>query len=266
MGGDKVTFSFGKNWEAFVERNFSDERVAISRDHMLGFLGRKELSGKTFLDVGCGSGIHSLAAFRSGAARVTSFDIDPYSVRTTRRMHELAGGPANWEVLHGSVLDAAFVSALPTADIVYSWGVLHHTGALWEALRNAATRVAPGGVFYLALYEKTEMSDHWIRVKKRYNASGPLAKRFMEIDHVWRHFFRSRSLKNILESIRYIRTYRQYRGMEFWTDIRDWLGGWPYEPSTPEEVTAFATGELGLRVLKVKTGEANVEYLLGRDG
>jgi 2-polyprenyl-6-hydroxyphenyl methylase/3-demethylubiquinone-9 3-methyltransferase len=232
---------------------------------MLSFLDAKSLSGKTFLDIGCGSGIHSLAAFRSGAARVTSFDLDPFSVATTSKMRELAGNPGNWQVLHGSVLDPAFVSSLPQAEIVYSWGVLHHTGALWDAVRNAATRVAPGGVFYLALYEKTDMSDHWIRVKKRYNRSGRLAKRWMEIDHVYRHFFRTRSPRQILESIRYMRGYRKNRGMEFWTDIRDWLGGWPYEPSTPEEVTAFATGELGLRMLKVKTGEANVEYLLGRD-
>ncbi len=117
-------------------------------------------------------------------------------------------------------------------------------------MRNAATRVAPGGVFYLALSEKTAMSDHWIRIKKQYNRSGKTKKRLMELDHVYRHFFKDRPFSQRFESIRY---------------IRDWLGGWPYEPSTPEEVTAFVTDEPGFEVLKVKTGEANVEYLLKKN-
>ena len=266
MGGDKVTFSFGKNWQRFVERNFSDERVAISRDHLLRFLELPDLKGRRFLDVGCGSGIHSLAAVRSGAARVVGVDVDPFSVETSKKIREMSGSPAAWEVVRGSILDDAFVAGLEPADIVYSWGVLHHTGDLWKAVRNAASRVGPGGLFYIAIYEKTEKSPGWISLKKEYNRASPLRKTLMEIAYVYRHFFADRSTKDRLDSIRYMKDYRKTRGMEFWTDIRDWLGGWPYEPATPGEVTGFCVGELGLSQLKVKTGEANVEYLFRRSG
>jgi SAM-dependent methyltransferase len=257
-----VTFSFGKNWQDFVARNFSEARVEISRKNMLAFLELPDLRGRRFLDIGCGSGIHSLAAFRAGAERIVSFDLDPYSVKTTEYMREMAGSPSNWEVCQGSVLDEAFVGSLDPAGIVYSWGVLHHTGALWDAVRLAASRIAAGGLFYLALYEKTDRSDYWISIKKEYNRATPAKKRRMEWEHFWREF---KAQDPKYQYIKYILAYRKMRGMNYWTDIRDWLGGWPYEPSTPEEVTAFATGELGLKMLKVKTGEANVEYLLGRD-
>jgi 2-polyprenyl-6-hydroxyphenyl methylase/3-demethylubiquinone-9 3-methyltransferase len=261
---DAVTFSFGKNWEAFVENKFSEERVSISRKHLLDFLEVRDLQGAYFLDIGCGSGIHSLAALKSGASRIVSVDIDPHSVRTTERIRAMAGNPPKWEVLEGSILDAGFVARLDPADIVYSWGVLHHTGSLWEAMRNSAGLIRPGGVFYVALYEKTADSDHWIAVKKKYNRSSRSGKRWIEFAYVYRTFFRSRGIREIYDSLRYIMRYRQSRGMAFWTDVRDWLGGWPYEPATPREVTDFCAGPLGLRVLKVKTGEANVEYLCAK--
>ena len=266
MGEDKVTFSFGKNWQKFVERNFSDERVGISRVHLLDFLGLSDLQGKYFLDIGCGSGLHSLGAFRSGAGRIVGIDVDPFSVETSNRVREMSGAPPAWEVLHGSILDDAFVATVEPADIVYSWGVLHHTGDLWKAIGNAASLVKAGGLFYIAIYEKTEKSGHWIALKKEYNRASPLRKRAMELSYVYRHFFADRAPRYVLESIRYMREYRKIRGMEFWTDIRDWLGGWPYEPATPGEVTGFCTGEPGLSTLKVKTGEANVEYLFRKSG
>lgn len=264
MSGSGSEFSFGKNWEEFIGRHFSEERVEISRKYLLEFLERSDLAGVSFLDIGCGSGIHSLAAYRSGAAQIVGIDVDPYSVATTRRIREMAGNPPNWDVREGSILDQDFISEIGPADIVYSWGVLHHTGDLWRAVRNAASLVRQGGLFYIALYEKTDRSDHWISVKRKYNRSGPWRKRIMEAVHVYNSFFRTWSPLGWIRSLRHIAGYRKSRGMEFWTDVRDWLGGWPYEPSTPEEVINCCVQELGLVHLKTKTGEANIEYLFRR--
>ncbi|MBP2673704.1 MAG: uncharacterized protein H6Q84_544 [Deltaproteobacteria bacterium] len=257
-------FSFGRNWDRFVREHYSDERVEISRRHLLDFLGMQDLSGKSFLDIGCGSGIHSLAALRSGASRIVSLDVDPFSMRATEWVRERAGSPPVWEVHEGSILDPKFVSRLEPADIVYSWGVLHHTGNLWDAVRNAAGRILPAGLFYIALYEKTSESAYWIEAKQRYNCASAPGKRFMELGYVYRTFLRTKSPSILLRNLRYIRGYRASRGMAFWTDVRDWLGGWPYEPATPGEVTDFCERTLGLKTVKVKTGEANVEYLFSR--
>ena len=143
-------FAFGENWADYIERNFSEERVEISRKHLLNFLRLSDLKGRVFLDIGCGSGLHSLAALQAGASKIISFDYDESSVATTRKLHEWAGSPRHWTIDQGSVLDRAYMVALPKADVVYSWGVLHHTGEMWTAVENAAIPLASDGIFYIA--------------------------------------------------------------------------------------------------------------------
>ncbi|MCA3275110.1 MAG: class I SAM-dependent methyltransferase [Methylobacterium sp.] len=121
------------------------------------------------LDIGCGSGLHSLAALRLGAARVHAIDLDRLSVETTRDLlGRYAAGEA-WTVEELSVFDMA---GLPQYDIVYSWGVLHHTGAMRRAIGEAAARVAPGGLLCLALYRRTPFCGLW-RIEKRLYCASP---------------------------------------------------------------------------------------------
>ena len=129
-----MRFGFGKNWQLYIQRYFNEERVSIAQKHLLDFLQLDSLAGKYFLDIGCGSGLHSLAACKAGASRVVSFDYDWNSVHATEKLKEFSGNPAHWTVLQGSILEPQFLATLQPADIVYSWGVLHHTGALWQAL------------------------------------------------------------------------------------------------------------------------------------
>jgi SAM-dependent methyltransferase len=260
MPEEAITFSFGANWEEYIRLNFSDERVEIAKQHLLGFLELPDLRGKYFLDVGCGSGIHSLAAFKAGAARIVSFDIDPLSVKTAETLRARHGNPAHWEILHGSVLDASFLAKLTPAELVYSWGVLHHTGSMWPAIRNAAGLVAPQGLFYIALYTTDSKSAYWLNVKKKYNRASSAGKRWMEYAYILRRTILPQCLrfKNPLKTIR---EYQQSRGMSYLTDVKDWLGGYPFEHAKIEEVLQFFRQEMGGELLNIKTGEANTEYL-----
>ena len=147
-----MNFDFGQNWENFIADSFNEERVSISKKHLLDFLRVKNLSGLSFLDVGCGSGLHSLAAFLAGAESIYSFDLSEKSVAATTQLWEMVGSPEHWVITQGSILDDEFVSKVPQTDVVYSWGVLHHTGRMWEAVDNALKMVSPGGLVYIALY------------------------------------------------------------------------------------------------------------------
>lgn len=259
-------FEFGKNWKNYIEKHFSQERVEISKRHMLDFLGVERLDGKTFLDIGCGSGLHSLAAIQAGAARVVSFDYDPQSVETTRFLKRHAGDPTHWTVQRGSVLDRAFMATLAPADIVYSWGVLHHTGDVWTAFRNAVERIGEHGTFYVALYSANVQvnppPEFWLDVKRRYNASSALGKRAWELWYIWR-FSMNRRLWALPGVLKHVFQYKKSRGMSFYTDIKDWLGGWPMEFCRDEDVAALAK-ELGLEQTKIATGHANTEFLFVR--
>lgn len=258
-----VSFSFGKNWEQFIQQHFSEERIDIAGKHLLNFLGVSDLKGRTFTDVGCGSGIHSLAAFRAGAERILSFDLDPHSVSTTLKMREWAGNPQHWTVQHGSALDKDMLARLPKADIVYSWGVLHHTGKMWEAVENVASLIAPGGVYYLALYNTHSMSNYWLKKKIKYNAASALGKRFMEASMVT--VTSAYALLRFRNPFKEMLTYKKRRGMSYMTDIRDWLGGYPYEHASQGETVRFAVNRLKLQVVNMESGQgasAITEYLL----
>jgi hypothetical protein len=194
-----------------------------------------------------------------------SFDCDPASVETTRRLRALRGNPENWTVAQGSVLDREFLRTLEPADIVYSWGVLHHTGSMWEAIENAATLLdGPQALYYIALYSTTSKSDYWTEVKKRYNGASAGRKRIMEIRNFLRHFILPELVRG-RNPLTLVRKYHERRGMEAMTDVRDWLGGYPYEHARVPEVMAFCRKKLDLTLINLNPDTGFAEYLFTRN-
>ena len=235
LTAEPITFSFGENWKDLV-KGASEAEFSSAAEDISAWLGANAIAGKRVIDVGSGSGIHSLAFLKLGAKSVHSFDYDPNSVEATRIVHSRAGSPSNWKVEHGSILDSAYVRSLGQFDIVYSWGVLHHTGAMWEAVENCASFVAPGGVFWIALYAKGPRYPQDLALKKRYNAASKLGKRWMVARWILRIMLgRLKKGKNPF-------TWNQEygRGMNLYHDIVDWLGGLPYEVASEDEVVIFA--------------------------
>jgi 2-polyprenyl-3-methyl-5-hydroxy-6-metoxy-1,4-benzoquinol methylase len=100
-------FEFGKNWASFL-KTVDDERIAEAKKSLSAMLDAVDLKGKTFLDVGCGSGLFSLAARLLGA-RVHSLDYDPSSVQCARELkRRYAPEDLNWTIEEGSALDQAY--------------------------------------------------------------------------------------------------------------------------------------------------------------
>jgi 2-polyprenyl-3-methyl-5-hydroxy-6-metoxy-1,4-benzoquinol methylase len=236
---EKITFSFGKNWQVFLG-TLTEGRLKHAEQSLSNFLKLKDLSGKTVLDIGCGSGLFSYSAFKLNAKRIVSFDVDPFSVECCRHLHQKAGSPTNWEITHGSILDDQFISKLGTFDIVYSWGVLHHTGKMWDAIKESAKLVNQDGYYYIAIYNKAGGmlgSNSWLRIKKLYNQHPWIGKHVLENGYILTYFVLDLvKLKNPLKKMK---TFKQKRGMTWRTDITDWVGGYPYEFATVEEIFTF---------------------------
>ncbi|WP_405878066.1 class I SAM-dependent methyltransferase [Streptomyces sp. NBC_01136] len=248
-------FAFGQNWRQFGQL-IDEERITIARRSLESALGTTDLTGRTFLDIGCGSGLFSLAALRMGA-RVRSFDYDPDSVRATEKVREEFAPDSDWTICCASILDAEFVKQVDQADIVYSWGVLHHTGALWEAMEAACGLVAPGGTLYVSIYnDQGAESRIWTSVKRRYNMSGAVARRLLLTGSLF-YLGRNYPLRAMLRLTRTMRdpargTVRRARGMSRKHDLVDWVGGYPFEVATPEEVFSFCR-ERGFEMRHLKT-------------
>jgi 2-polyprenyl-3-methyl-5-hydroxy-6-metoxy-1,4-benzoquinol methylase len=250
-------FEFGKNWSAFLTV-LDEERIVTAEESLKEMLGVETLQGKSFLDIGSGSGLFSLAARRLGAT-VHSFDFDSQSFAcTTELRNRYFRGDANWRVEQGSALDAQYVSSLGSFDVVYSWGVLHHTGKMWQALENACLPVKDGGKLFIAIYNDTgSQARRWHWIKKTYCGlpsclKTPFAALTIMPDELKRM---ASALANGKPS-EYIQSWTKYkngRGMNRWYDVIDWVGGYPYEVATADEVFEFYKAK-GFRLEKLKTG------------
>ena len=250
-------FEFGKNWRHFLAM-LDNQRIVRAEESLKTMLEVEDLEGKSFLDIGSGSGLFSLAARRLGA-RVHSLDYDPHSVAcTTELKARYFPGDDRWKIEEGSALDSDYLRSLGKFEVVYSWGVLHHTGQMWRALENAQLPVAAGGKLFVAIYNDLgSKSARWKWIKRAYNdlprgLRTPFALMVIAPEE-GKSLLRSLIL---LKPGAYLRSWTQYdknRGMSRWRDIIDWVGGFPYEVAKPEEIFDFYRAR-GFTLTKLKCG------------
>ena len=263
---DGNRFKFGSNWSNFI-RLLNNDRILKAEKSLINALGVDNLENKLFMDVGSGSGLFSLAAKRLGA-KVISIDFDPECVACTNELkRRYFPTDDTWHVVEGSVLDNGFFDDLPKVDILYSWGVLHHTGDLWSALKNVRNKVQKDGSIYIALYnDQGTASDIWLKIKQTYNKIPSLLQPLFVMLVILPFEILALAI-NItkLSPLRYLRSWtgrRGHRGMNKWHDWVDWVGGLPFEVATPEDIVEFFM-EKDFNLTKIRTvnGWGNNEFI-----
>jgi|GEM_PF-226915 len=227
-------FGFGRNWLNY-QTSIDPTRMTLARHDIEQWLGTTSLHGLRVLDIGSGSGLHSYCLHAMGASTLVSFDYDTDSVQATQELHRQAGAPASWRVTQGSVLDATFMASLGRFDLVYSWGVLHHTGRMWQAISSAAERVARDGRFFISIYAKGPNFPADLALKQRYHDASLSKKRRMEFEWITAQY--GQRARHGLKPEGWW-TQGCERGMDPYFDLVDWLGGLPYEVATVPELTS----------------------------
>ncbi len=246
-------FKFGENWLSFLN-SINEQRIIVAEEALKNMLSVKHLKNKKFIDVGSGSGLSSLAARRLGAT-VHSFDYDPQSVACTQELkNRYFAKDDAWIIEKGSVLDTEFISKLGQHDVVYSWGVLHHTGNMWSGLENVIQLVGIKGVLFIAIYNNEGFySNLWKKIKKTYN-SGMVGRYTVKV--LFYPWFALRlliaGLINYHNPFKFFFEYKNRRGMSIVHDWDDWLGGYPFEVAKPEELFHFYHTK-GFELVNMKT-------------
>jgi 2-polyprenyl-3-methyl-5-hydroxy-6-metoxy-1,4-benzoquinol methylase len=254
-----MQFDFGQNWADYSANALTPERVDQARHDFASLVAPiGSLKDKSFLDIGFGQGLGLLSAAAMGA-HVVGIDINPKCDDVLNRNRRFFPDVrTSIPVIIGSILDDATLEHAQNAspdggryDVVHSWGVLHHTGDMKAAIRNAVRLVKPGGYFVVALYNRHWSSRAWLVIKYAYCKAPQGVQRLMV---------------NALFPVIYVAKWlvtredprKQSRGMDFFYDVVDWVGGYPYEYSSISEVEALGTAHavevLTIRPAKVPTG------------
>jgi SAM-dependent methyltransferase len=242
---EAVGFSFGANWQKLVAR-LDEESVRQATESLSTSFRGEAFNGRRFLDVGSGSGLFSLGALLLGASEIVSIDVDPNSIACVAELKRRQGDPASWTVIRGSVLDGGLVRSLGTADLVFSWGVIHHTGAMWSAFENLTNVVKAQGLLCVAIYNRPRLLRVQLALKRTYNRLPRPFRPALRVAY-------GGALLALLavkgrNPMRYVSEYgARSRGMNFWRDVDDWLGGLPFEFASADQVKTFAESH-GFRV------------------
>ncbi|GMQ78986.1 MAG: class I SAM-dependent methyltransferase [Anaerolineae bacterium] len=267
MNPDLHAFSFGKNWRNFVSV-LNEEHIYQAQDSLRTMLRKDRLDGLRFLDAGCGSGLFSLAALRLEAREVVSFDSDSESLQCAHYLNEKYGPLPQWKIAQGSVLDRNWLTSLGKFDVVYSWGVLHHTGDLWQALDNIIIPVSPKGTLFISIYnDQGIISKFWKTVKRIYNRSPKAIGLLMAT--CW---YIVVIINKIILGVARMQSPRVWfqsagmRGMNIWYDAVDWVGGYPFETARSEDVFRFYRDRgFALVEMILKKGSGCNEYVFTRN-
>jgi SAM-dependent methyltransferase len=270
-------FAFGKNWAGFLE-TLNDEKIKVAQESMQRLLGIDDLQNRRFLDAGSGSGLFSLSAYRLGAP-VTSFDVDHDSVGCAQELRErFCEDESRWIVLHGSLTDTGFLKDMGRFDVVYCWGVAHHTGQMWSSIGHLIRNVDSGGLLVLAIYnDQLYISRAWNVVKRIYQRL-PGWLRPGYVAAIGSVTFLKRLTITLLAGILRLVAFRnplvpftnwirqtQASGMHGWHDLVDWVGGWPFEVARPEEIFRFMRDRgFRLQELTTSTGHGCNEFVFVR--
>jgi len=237
-----IAFNFGENWREFSEGSLDADKFNAAIDSLRQLIGSEKINGRSFLDIGCGSGIFAIAASQLGAKKVIGMDISKESVAASIANKNRFALQNNITFFHKSIFDEN-ISELGTFDVVYSWGVLHHTGNMYEAIDRACRFVSPGALFVLAIYNKHWSSGAWKQIKQFYNATPKMVQWLM----VW-------ILYGVIALAKLIVTrknpfVKKKRGMSFYYDVVDWVGGYPYEYAAKDEILGYMA-QKGFRCIK----------------
>jgi SAM-dependent methyltransferase len=136
-----------------------EERKYFVEPHIPGFAQFANWNGRRVLEIGCGLGTDAVNFARAGAD-YTGVELSEASLALARKRFEVFGLKGRLEQCNAEELNRVVEPA--SYDLVYSFGVIHHTPDPGAVIRQARQAIRPTGEFRLMLYARNSWKDAMI--------------------------------------------------------------------------------------------------------
>jgi ubiquinone/menaquinone biosynthesis C-methylase UbiE len=130
-----------------------EARKYLVEPHIPKFAEFDRWAGKNVLEIGCGMGTDTMRFARAGA-EVTAVDLSERSLDLARQRSEIFGLSDRITFVHSNAEELEGVPDSPVYDLIYSFGVIHHTPSPRRVLEQARRRLAPGGEVKVMVYHR----------------------------------------------------------------------------------------------------------------
>jgi ubiquinone/menaquinone biosynthesis C-methylase UbiE len=211
-----------------------EQRKYFIEPHIPQFAEFPRWRDKRVLEIGCGIGTDTMN-FARNAASVTAVDLSEKSLEMARKRAEVYGLTGRIRFFHGSAEQLDQIMPPETFDLIYSFGVIHHTPHPDRVLEQVRKYVHPGSTAKIMVYHRRSWKVFWILMtygKGRFWRLSEIVARHSEAETGCpvTYTYTKRELRELLERHSFkvtqmqvehifpyrIRDYVQYRYVKEW--------------------------------------------------
>ena len=139
-----------------------EDRKYFVEPHIPGFANFSKWEGKKVLEIGCGIGTDTINFARAGA-KVTAIEYSEESLKIAKQRAEVFNLPIKF--YHADAENLSKTVPVERYDLVYSFGVLHHTPHPEQAISELKKYMDMHSVFKLMVYNRNSYKTWWIILK-----------------------------------------------------------------------------------------------------
>lgn len=142
-----------------------EKRKFFVEPHLVTFADFPSVKGKKVLEIGCGIGTATIQFARAGASKVVAVDLSEKSLELAKKRAEIYGFSDIIQFYHGNAEELSSIIPKESFDLIFSFGVIHHTPFPGKILKEMAAYTDSNSVVKVMVYYRFSWKSFWIFLK-----------------------------------------------------------------------------------------------------